>query len=205
MGKMQRVLVSIAVVGLLGFSSMVYAQTAGDLTEDEMAVIKQRRLHKASMQAKLQEELGLTDEQVQQLDQQRNQHRGEINQSRQKMQELRQEMKTETEKTQIDEAKIRAVHEQMKSVQNKIADQRLEGILQLRKILTPEQFKKFHESRGKGRGKMGKMQQGRGMGQGREGHGMGQGCGIMDDGQGMMNEDSGMGEGPDRYQDEEID
>ncbi len=168
MGKMGRVLVSIVVVGILGFSSFVYAQPAGDYTDEEVTMIKQRRARRATMQAKLKEALGLTDEQVQQLDAQRNQHQGEIKESRQTMKQLREEFKLETEKTEIDEAKLKSIHAHMKTVLNKIADQRLEGILQLRKILTPEQFKKFNELRGKRKGKMGKMQKGRGrMGQGR--------------------------------------
>ena len=195
MGKMGRVLVGMAVIGVLGFSSIVYAQTASDLTEDEMAIIQQRRLHKASIQEKLQEELGLTDEQVKQLDQQRNQHRVEIRESRQSMKELREEMKVETTKTEIDETKVRAVHEQMKSVQNKIADQRLEGILQLRKILTSEQFEKFQESRGKDKGRRGKRQERMGKRQERRGK--------RQERRGMMNQGQGMGEGIGRYQDEE--
>ncbi len=173
MGKMGRVLVSIAVVGILGFSSFVYAQPAGDFTEDEVAMIKQRRDHRVTM-PKMKEALGLTDEQVQQLDAQRNQQRGEIREHREAMQKLREEFKLETEKTEIDQEKIQSVHQQMKAIDNKMADYRVEGILQLRKILTPEQFKKFHELGREKNGKRGERREKRGM---REGRGMGEGPG----------------------------
>lgn len=158
MGKMGKVLVSFAVVGVLGCSSFVYAQSVGNLTDDEVSMIKQQRQNRASMQAKIQEELGLTDEQVQQLDDYRNQQREQMKQDRQTMKQLKEEIKQETEKTEIDEAKIKSIHEQLKTLNNKMSDNRLDGILQLRKILTPEQFKKFNEARGK----RGKMRQGNG-------------------------------------------
>jgi len=142
----------ITLVGILGFSGLAYAQTSVKLTEEEVKMIEQHREKKEDMKARMQEELGLTEEQIQKLEDHRNGHRDQIKEYRETMKNLREEFKTETEKDVIDAARIQSVHAQMKVLDNKMADHRLEGILQLREILTPEQFKQFHKKDGKKRG-----------------------------------------------------
>ena len=53
----------------------------------------------------------------------------------------------------VDESVIRANNNEMKSIMNTMADHRLEGVLAVRKILTPEQFQKFSKLRGQRKGK----------------------------------------------------
>ena len=44
-----------------------------------------------------------------------------------------------------DFAKVRRIHEKMKSIKTQMADHRLERILEVREILSAEKFKKFRE------------------------------------------------------------
>ncbi len=147
--------VLVAMLGWLGISSHVYAQAPVDLTEDEIKMVEKRRERRAAFKSRMKEELGLTDEQQQKLQAHRQNHRGQRKQVFQQMMSLRDELKAELEKINIDTAKAHALNDQIKKLTNQMADHRLEGILQLRKILTVEQFKKFSEKTGKWRGTRG--------------------------------------------------
>ena len=55
----------------------------------------------------------------------------------------RQALQDELMKTQLDMAKVTALHEQIKALQAQMEDIKLSSILTVRDILTPEQFSKF--------------------------------------------------------------
>ncbi len=64
------------------------------------------------------------------------------------MQEMKNSMKAtgdELKKTDLDMAKITALHEEQKKLFNKMSDDRFKSVLEVRKILTKEQFIKFLE------------------------------------------------------------
>jgi len=155
MGKIIKVLMIVALVGGVGSANFVYAEADLKLTEEEKQMIQRKRAKKAEMK----KELGLTEEQMKKLETHKKGHRGQGKGYRQKMKALRDELKTTMESADADEVKIRSIHEKIKSLDNEMADHRLEGILQVRKILTPEQFKKFqkkmHKKMHKKMGKMG--------------------------------------------------
>lgn len=116
-------------------------------------------------------ELGLTADQENKLEEHRKSHREESRQLFEQMRQKREALEVEMEKPDLNMDKINAIHSDLKNVQSKMADQRLEGILEVRKILTPEQFKKFHEITRKNWKRGGKEQiRGKGKGPG-YGHG----------------------------------
>lgn len=89
--------------------------------------------------------LGLTDQQKKLLEENKNRYRGQSRalyaQMRQKMNSLRQEL----EKSEFDIQKIYQINNELKQLQAQMVDNRLESILEVRKILPPGQFKKFED------------------------------------------------------------
>jgi Spy/CpxP family protein refolding chaperone len=89
--------------------------------------------------------LGLTPEQSQKLKDHRKSHKEEARRIHEQLREKRQALKEELEKPDYNPERIKQMHGEMKDLRNKKDDLRLNGILEVRKILTPDQFKKFHE------------------------------------------------------------
>ena len=127
---------------LVGLSaSIIYAASPNPAAKQEEAFIKK-------IDAKRQEifnDLGLTDGQRKLLEENKNKHREEtkvlFTQLRQKMTLLRQEL----EKSELNMQAIYQINNEVKQLQAQMLDNRLERILKVRKILTPEQFKKFED------------------------------------------------------------
>ncbi len=112
-------------------------------------------------------EIGITAEQEKKLEAHRKTHREQSRQLFEQMRQKREALQAEIEKPDMNMSQVNALQAELKSVQEKLADQRLEGILEVRKILTPEQFKKFHEiTRREGR-RGGARGNGKGRGPGR--------------------------------------
>jgi Spy/CpxP family protein refolding chaperone len=90
-------------------------------------------------------ELGITDEQKKALEAHKDQHRQEMKDLGKAMRDQMAQMRQELQKETLDMGKINQIESDLKATQAKMLDHRLQGILEVRKILTPEQFKKFSE------------------------------------------------------------
>ena len=88
-------------------------------------------------------QLNLTDAQKKQLEANKRQHRAKSQSVRQEMKIYREALQQELMRPQLDLSKINAIHNQIKSLQSQMEDDRLSSILAVRAILTPEQFLKF--------------------------------------------------------------
>lgn len=88
-------------------------------------------------------QLDLTPDQKKQLEANKQQHRAKMQIIRQEMKADREAFKKELMKPQLDMSKINQIHNQVKSLQNQMEDEKLGSILAVRAILTPEQFSKF--------------------------------------------------------------
>ena len=128
----------VAVLVVLS-ASVIYAALPIPEVQQKEAVIKK-------IDAKRQEvysNLGLTSEQKKLLEENKNKHREQtkalFTQMRQKIASLRQEL----EKNELNMQVIYQTNNELKKLQAQMLDSRLERILEVRKILTPEQFKKF--------------------------------------------------------------
>jgi len=88
-------------------------------------------------------QLNLTDDQKKQLEVNKQQHRAKMESARQEIKADKETLKEELMKPQLDMPKINAIHDQIKSLQNQMEDVKLNSILGVRTILTPEQFLKF--------------------------------------------------------------
>lgn len=102
-------------------------------------------------EARMQEmhkKLGLTPDQEKRLEEHRKTHQEAGKALREEKREKMEALRVELEKPDMDEARVRAANEELKAVQNRLADHRLQGVLEVRHILTPEQFRKFHDLTG---------------------------------------------------------
>lgn len=122
------------------------------------------------------EKLGLTPAQEKALKAHRESHREEGKKLWQEVRGKRESLRQELQKNPVDEPKVRALHDELKALDAKQADHRFAGVLAVRKILTPEQFKKFQdlmeENRKSGEGRRGaKPHGGKPQGERREGPG----------------------------------
>jgi Spy/CpxP family protein refolding chaperone len=88
-------------------------------------------------------DLNLTEDQKKMLEANKNQNREGMKTLFQSIKEKRSLIREELQKSQLDIGKINQIQGELKELQAKMLDHRLEGILEVRKILTPEQFKKF--------------------------------------------------------------
>ena len=111
-------------------------------------VVQQKEAFIKKMDAKRQEiynDLGLTDGQRKLLEENKNKHREQtkalFTQLRQKMTLLRQEL----EKNELNMQEIHQTNNELKQLHAQMLDNRLERVLEVRKILTPGQFKKFED------------------------------------------------------------
>jgi Spy/CpxP family protein refolding chaperone len=86
-------------------------------------------------------QLNLTDSQKKQLEVNKQQHRAKMESARREIKADKETLKEELMKSRLDMPKIKAVHDQIKLLQNQMEDGKLNSILAVRAILTPEQFK----------------------------------------------------------------
>ena len=101
-------------------------------------------------------ELGLTPEQEKQLEDYRAQNKEKVKDIHGKIKDKRKELREELQNQELDIARVAQVHSELKALEAQAEDNRLEGILKVRSILTPEQFRKFGEFTKKGKGHCGK-------------------------------------------------
>ncbi|MBT3877909.1 MAG: periplasmic heavy metal sensor [Candidatus Scalindua sp.] len=141
--RLKQVLYSVGIVGAMLLTSNVYSQPKGNNTNrhDQM---------REEMKAKMQEvfkQLDLSPEQEEQLQAHRKNHRGQTGEFREILKAKRETLKNELQKEELNMEEIYKIHNELKGLHSKKADHRLEGILEVRKILTAEQFRKFCELR----------------------------------------------------------
>jgi Spy/CpxP family protein refolding chaperone len=95
------------------------------------------------------EKLGLTPEQKEQLQAHKEKHRAEAAALREEVRVKRDEIRQELQKTDFDVNKVQQLHSELKVLKNGKEDHRLNGILEVRQILTAEQFARFMELKNK--------------------------------------------------------
>ena len=141
--KFKQILIS-AVVTLMVFSSgAAYAWPAYGQGQEKDGKRAWEKMEEK--REKFIKELGLTpeqEEQIKNLRKEKKEKRGEL---WIKIQAQRLELKEELEKPTTDRARIDSIVTELKALMAEKLDQRVEGILSMKKILTPEQYEKFKE------------------------------------------------------------
>ena len=141
--RLRQVIYSLGIVGVMLLTSNVYSQPREDRfnRSDEM---------REKMKAKMLEvfkQLDLSPEQETQLKTHRKNHRGQAGEFRESFKAKKEAIKNELQKEELNMENIYTIHDELKDLLLQKADHRLEGILEVRKILTAEQFRKFCELR----------------------------------------------------------
>jgi len=109
---------------------------------------------------KIFEKLNLTPEQETKIREFQKSERQSAKAIHSDMEKKREALKVELDKPVSDQAKIKTLVAEMKDIHGKLIEQRVNGALKMKEILTPEQFAKFKDSlkqfEKKGRGRFGK-------------------------------------------------
>lgn len=90
-------------------------------------------------------ELNLTPEQEEELKNHKALRREEMKELRKRIDEAKEELGKELEKQEFDMDRINQLNSELKAAQSEKQDYSLNSILDVRKILTPEQYKRFRE------------------------------------------------------------
>jgi len=141
--RLRQVIYTLGIVGVMLLSSNVYSQPQGDNVNrhEEM-----REKMKARM-LKVFKQLDLTPEQEEQLKAHRKNHRGQGREFRESLKAKKEAIRNQLQNEELNMEEIYKIHNELKGLLSNKADHRLEGILEVRKILTAEQFRKFCELR----------------------------------------------------------
>jgi len=133
-------LVFLAAIGLsLSLTTAVYAGSQAERIEKEGVRPEARE----SRMEEINRQLHLSPEQDRQLQAQRNRHEKQKEELNERIRVKKEELKQELEKQELCMEKVNQLHAELKVLLGQREDHRLEHILEIRNILTPEQLKKF--------------------------------------------------------------
>lgn len=130
---MRNKLIAIAIVTAVLFSQAAFAEQGpkdADFEKHHDKIMKQ---------------LNLTPEQEKQLKDYREQEKAEIKKEFGELKAKREELRSQLNNPQVSENTIRQTAGQLEAMQAKMMARRIDSILYMRKVLTPEQFTKFQE------------------------------------------------------------
>ena len=137
MHRVSRSLIVLAFTCLsLGFLATLGAPPAATPAKSSESKAKLEEI-RAQVIAKLR----LTPQQQQTLDKNKQDHRNQMRTLLKKLREAMKTMREELQKPAVDRLQINAIHTEMKGMMSALADLRLEGIMKIREILTPEQHR----------------------------------------------------------------
>ena len=132
MKKTKLIIIGLAVAVVFLATSTVYAQMPG-----------QKQKPADEYRGRMARELSLTQEQQVKLEANRKAQRQEIDKLLTAIKEKQAKLGEELNKPGATRASIQALANEIKSLQAKLTDSRINSILAVKKILTPEQFNKF--------------------------------------------------------------
>lgn len=132
---------SISFIGVMVLTSNLYAREPGGHPPGHEAMREKMR----ARMLEVFKQLDLTPEQERELEDHRSNHREQAKEIHKSIRAKKEEMRDELQKQDLNMEKINKIHSELKSLHAKKADHRLDGILEVRKILTTEQFVKFME------------------------------------------------------------
>ena len=141
-------LLCLLVAMSLSLTTAVYASSQSNSRQGGVKPIEKDEIQPEDREARMVEinqQLNLSTEQDKQLQAQRNKHEKEKEELEERIRGKKEELKQELQKQELRMEKINQLHAELKVLLGQREDHRLEGILEVRKILTSEQLKKFLE------------------------------------------------------------
>jgi len=146
--KLRKTLVYTVIITLIFLLPTAYA---GPVFDDPKFDDRGERGANREKFEKIIQELDLSPEQQELINKQRAGHREKRRQTFQTLRTKRLELKQELEKQDVDKKKIDSLVSEIKPLLGKLLDLRVESILAMKEILTPEQFEKLQRDIKKGR------------------------------------------------------
>lgn len=138
--KFKQAVVYAGLIAALFLTSLAYAQPVGDVPEGLAR-------HRKEAIGNLVQELNLTPEQQEQIKKQRSEQMHKAKALRDRLQAKRKQLREELEKQAVDKAKIYGLVAEIKSLMGQQLEDRVERVISMSEILTPEQFEKMKEKR----------------------------------------------------------
>jgi len=144
----RQIAILIGVVALVGSSIAAYAQPCAysmeRVKQDKMERIMQEKEKRFQELAK---ELNLSEEQEAQLKECRQARMETVKTLHEELVQEMEKLRAELEKPVTDKRSIARISTRLKILKGEMFDQRIEGILELKEVLTPEQFQQLSEKR----------------------------------------------------------
>ena len=134
--------VYVLVVAVL-IAPAVYAQKGDEDSTDKSSFFQKRRDMMDKKISEIYAQLNLDDDQKAKLEENKQKHRGGKRGVFEKMKSYKDALNQELMKPDLDMNTISGIQSQIKALQSQMVDERLNSILEVRKILTPDQFTKF--------------------------------------------------------------
>ena len=107
--------------------------------------------HKGKMFDRLSEKLDLTEEQQKQMEELRKSNMEEMKQLHEEIRDKKGALQEELQKPVTDEGKIDSIVKELKDLQGKQIENRVDHFISMKEILTPEQFQKFIDLKEEGK------------------------------------------------------
>lgn len=151
--KFKQIVVSLGVVAmLLSSAADAYSFCCGP---------ERGQRYKQRMMDNLVKELGLSSEQQEKIRKQRIEQMEQRKKLRGRLRSKKLELKQELDKKDVDKKKVYALVAEIESLMGDQLEQRVEKILSMKRILTPEQFEKFQQKTESFKGRAVRKQKGK--------------------------------------------
>ena len=147
----KKILVYVSMIAVLFVATVAYAQT------DSYCAPEGRPHMGRGMRQNFMKELDLTDEQQQQMQELRKETKERMKELREAMKENRNALHNELQKTDVNTRTINKITSEIKDLQGQKIDYMVDNVIQMKEILTPEQFEKLSEMREKRKGRRGQQ------------------------------------------------
>ncbi|MBN2483927.1 MAG: periplasmic heavy metal sensor [Candidatus Omnitrophica bacterium] len=135
------IMLSVGLTGALLCATPVYAGAVRQQDENTERVRQEKREHLENLAG----ELGLSEEQAEQLRAQKENRRQVQQRLRESMRNVHQALAEELAKEKPDQGKIDSITQDMKKLNSQMIDDRVKSIIDTRNILTPEQYRQFQQ------------------------------------------------------------
>ena len=122
-----------------------HCRVMADDSNDHQWLNKERKKKWEERRSEIYQNLGLTDEQKQQLDERRKKHQEDMRVLFEDIEAKRKVLREEIQKEDLNLEAIQKVHQELKVLNDRKEDKRLQDILDAREILTPSQFSQMLE------------------------------------------------------------
>ena len=128
------------VMAVMSLTSSAHAQFWGH--GGDKGAMKEKR---EQMVQQIYGQLNLSEEQKKMLEENKSKHQTAKESLSKNMETVMQAMGEELKKKDLDMGKVNALHANLKDLRDQMSDERFNAVLEVRKILTQEQFVKFTE------------------------------------------------------------